>query len=157
MKDEEITGQDVRHVRNARAKLLLVPCTNPTCNFPECPNHGSVVMELDGEQAPMGEVRTRAEAYGHLLLFKQAVPGHSPQPEFLSAIRQADWLTGEMPSALFTPAGTRQGDKRSRLIAPSASKVQVVPMPPGHVANLRAKGDESDQASVSALRGKGWF
>lgn len=131
MKDDNLIKG--AHARNARAKLLLVPCTDPTCTVRDCPNHGYVVMELDGDQATMGEVRTRAEAYAHLMLFKEGVPGHSPQPEFLSAVRQADWLTGDMPSALFTPAGTRQGDVRG--------KVTVVPMDSQVVNGLiRARG-----------------
>lgn len=133
----------------ARTKLLLVPCTDQACTHPDCPNHGYVVMELDGERRQMGEVRTRAQAYLCLQVFKSEIPGHSPQPEFLSAIRQATWLTGEMPSALFTPAGTRQGDNRGRL--------KVVPMPAAQVSGLRVQGKDVDRASVAALmKTQGW-
>lgn len=133
--------------RNARVKLLLVPCTDPHCNAPDCPNHGYVYMEVDSERVRMGEVRTRAEAYAHLRLFKEGVPGHSPQPDFLVAIRQADWLTGEMPSALFTSPGARQGKP--------TGKVTVVPMD-SQVVNsmLRARGGspEEDRWRMNRLR-----
>lgn len=116
----------------SRAKLLLVPCTNPTCTVRHCPNHGYVVVALDGKRQVTDEVRTRAEAYANLLEFKK-VAGVSPQPEFLSATRQADWLTGEMPSALFTPAGAPKGNVRGKLA--------VVPMDSTAVNGLlRAHG-----------------
>lgn len=131
---------------NAQAKLLLVPCTDPTCQSPYCPNHGYVVLELGGQKQVMGEAKTRVQAYGHLKTFKTA-PGVSPQPDYLTAVRTADFLTGEMPSALFTPAGTRPGDKRGKLA--------VVPMDAQVVnAVMRARGQTSqeDRYRMNRLR-----
>lgn len=103
----------------SRAKLLLMPCDIPHCPVPHHPNHGFVVLELDGRKEVMGEVRTRADAWVHLKEFKR-LDGVLPQPDFLQAIRSAPWLTGEMPSALFTLSGGRKGA--------ATDKLQVVPM-----------------------------
>lgn len=145
MEKGRLIGPDITTI-----KLLLVCCTSQTCTSPFHPNHGHVVMEGNGKRIQMGEVRTRAEAYAHLHLFKEEVAG-SPQPEFLVAIRQAKWLTGEMPSAILNPSGQVRGA--------SPGKVTVVPMDAEMIPSLRATGntarDRWSLKTVTAGAGSG--
>lgn len=111
----------------AKSDLQLVQCLNPAC-----PNHGQVILVLDGQPLlDMGQVQTKAEAYAHLRQFR--AKGGRPQVQFLQAIRDAAWLSGPMPSAVALPGTTK-----------ASGPLVAVPMDVAVIHKLRSSSSAAD-------------